>query len=491
MTRYFYGAYLGILLVLFFSCEKQHEREERLAKQYCSSCHAFTRPELLPKSIWKNDVLPQMALRMGLPSDSILRTFANRRDLQLMLQSIPPKPLVSKENWEHIVRYFNREAPAVLSSNTIVSQHLERFRSVPVKAFKNKSITLLKADPSGMFVGTKEGMLYRMDGHLSLLDSITLPGTPSHLSRHKNTLLLLTAGQMEANDDVQGKLSVVYEGTHLKLLIDSLRKPIYFTVDDLNGDDTSEYVICNFGNFLGELAVYQVRDKTFVKHVIHSTPGTRRVVVNDINHDGLNDIVALMTRGNEQLVAYTNRGDWEFDAETLIKFPPVYGLNYFEMLDFNNDGFEDILCTNGDNDGFSLTLKPYHAVRIFLNDGSNNFKEAWSHPMHGACKATARDFDRDGDLDIAAISFFPDFETHPEQGFMYFENKGHNRFAPHTTPSAAKGRWLVMEVVDYDQDKDIDILLGAMNFIGFGADHRHLENWRDGSSLTILENLTF
>ena len=36
--------------------------------------------------------------------------------------------------------------------------------------------------------------------------------------------------------------------------------------------------------------------------------------------------------------------------------------------------------------------------------------------------ARAMDFDEDGDLDVAAISFFPDFEKYPERSFIYFEN---------------------------------------------------------------------
>jgi hypothetical protein len=83
--------------------------------------------------------------------------------------------------------------------------------------------------------------------------------------------------------------------------------------------------------------------------------------------------------------------------------------------------------------------------------------------MHGASQALARDFDGDGDVDIAAISFFPDFSTHPEEGFIYFENNG-KTFKAHTTPVTKDSRWLVMDAADVDQDGDCDLLLGALNF---------------------------
>ena len=35
--------------------------------------------------------------------------------------------------------------------------------------------------------------------------------------------------------------------------------------------------------------------------------------------------------------------------------------------------------------------------------------------MHGAYNAIPRDFDKDGDLDIAAISFFPDFKENGKE----------------------------------------------------------------------------
>jgi hypothetical protein len=134
-----------------------------------------------------------------------------------------------------------------------------------------------------------------------------------------------------------------------------------------------------------------------------------------------------------------------------------------DIADFNHDGNFDILYTNGDNADYSTILKPYHGVRVFMNDGKNKFSESWFYNMHGASQALARDFDGDGDIDIAAISFFPDFKNHPEEGFIYFENDG-KTFKPHTTPMTKDSRWLVMDAADVDQDGDCDLLLGALDF---------------------------
>jgi hypothetical protein len=155
-----------------------------------------------------------------------------------------------------------------------------------------------------------------------------------------------------------------------------------------------------------------------------------------------------------------NDGNGNFTQKILAQFPPVYCDSYFELADFNHDGHPDILLTNGDNWDLSPIKKYYHGIRILMNDGKNNFKERLFFPFYGASKAMAFDFDGDGDLDIAAISFYDDPDK-PEQSFMYLENKGDLRFTTSTTKLAAKGKWLTMDIGDFDNDGDTDIFLGS------------------------------
>ena len=144
----------------------------------------------------------------------------------------------------------------------------------------------------------------------------------------------------------------------------------------------------------------------------------------------------------------------------MLQFPPSYGMSYFELVDFNKDGFPDILLTNGDNWDYSAIAKNYHGVRLYLNDGKDNFKESWFYPLYGAAKALARDFDNDGDLDIAATSFYSDLDN-PQHGFIYLANDGKMNFKAFSTPLAASGKWLTMEAADFDHDGDMDIILGS------------------------------
>jgi hypothetical protein len=117
--------------------------------------------------------------------------------------------------------------------------------------------------------------------------------------------------------------------------------------------------------------------------------------------------------------------------------------------------------TNGDNGEYPSPTKRYHGIRLYLNRRNLRFEEAFFFPLNGAFAAKARDFDGDGDLDIAAISFFPDYQQSPRESFVYLENKGKMQFVPMTFPQCTMGRWLVMDADDLDGDGDIDLALGS------------------------------
>ena len=170
----------------------------------------------------------------------------------------------------------------------------------------------------------------------------------------------------------------------------------------------------------------------------------------------------------------------------MLSFPAVFGSSYFELADFNKDGFADILYTCGDNADYSAILKPYHGVYIFLNDGKNHFKQAYFYPMHGCFKAMARDFNGDGNLDIAAMAFFADYSNHPEESFLYLEAKATTDFTPYSIPGTSSGRWLTMDAGDIDGDGKPDIVLG--NFSIAPSFTKGSVNWQNGPPFIVLKN---
>ena len=109
--------------------------------------------------------------------------------------------------------------------------------------------------------------------------------------------------------------------------------------------------------------------------------------------------------------------------------------------------------------------------------------------MNGASKAIAKDFDGDGDLDIASISYFPDYSNTPEESFIYWENKGNYSFQPFSFKDAFAGRWLTMDAGDMDGDGDLDIILGNAKFPIGAVPGWLMKKWNQSSpSVLILKN---
>ncbi|MBT32519.1 MAG: hypothetical protein CMO01_22885, partial [Thalassobius sp.] len=132
---------------------------------------------------------------------------------------------------------------------------------------------------------------------------------------------------------------------------------------------------------------------------------------------------------------------------------------------------------------------PYHGIRIFLNQGDLTFEEQQFIPLHGATKVLVADYDQDGDMDMAAIAFFPDFDNNPEQGFAYFENKGNLNFEAKYYTEATNGRWLTMDKGDFDNDGDIDLVLGSFIHSQPAAPDTLTKLWtKEGKQILFLEN---
>lgn len=445
----------------------------QLAEQYCAGCHLFPSPSLLDKKTWINSVLPNMGYRMGMnPSGKNLYEgmLAEEEKLVRALNVYPRTASISRKDWKKIVEYYEKEAPESpipQKPGPAVTNQLAFFKpkeiAVGLKLFPQT--TLLKFDKrsSQLYVGDAQNTLYILDKNFQQKDSIWISTPASDIDFPDHAApRLLSVGSLKPSQQKFGSLeSLAKEGKKGKpaVNIHLLHRPVNFVTADLNRDGKEDVVISEFGNHTGRLS-WLDNFQTDKQHILKDLPGARKVEIADFNKDNKPDIMALMTQAREEISIFYNLGNGEFKEKVVLKFPPVFGSIYFELADFNQDGFQDIMLTNGDNWDYSAIRKNYHGLRIYLNDGQDNFKRAWFYPMYGASKAMARDFDGDGDIDIAATSFYSDLDN-PEQGFIYLSNEGNLNFRPFSTPEGASGKWMVMEVADYDQDGDEDIILGS------------------------------
>ncbi|GJM29803.1 MAG: hypothetical protein DHS20C17_24380 [Cyclobacteriaceae bacterium] len=481
-----------------------------LAKIHCGGCHALVAPELLSKSSWKEDVLPYMGFRLGIHSenpapDSIFGLAMG--DTILKKAGIPETPVIASEDWNKIVDYFITNAPDTIlppTRHTPIAVGLKHFvykRTLYSLQPPNTSMVKILPENRGIVFGDGKRNIKKLTfltPELRMDYDLTFGKVPIHYYEKSDTVYLTTIGESIYPDDTPGGvLQKLFKQERdqgyntTDLLIPDLQRPVFMAYGDLNNDGTEDIVSCEFGNLTGKLVWFNnLGGNKYSKHVLRDQPGVVTAIIKDLDQDGHRDIIALAAQGDEGVFFYKNNGDNSFTESRLLTFSPLFGSQYIELADFNNDGFEDIIYSCGDNADKTPILKSFHGVYIFLNDGNLRFSQAYFYQLNGAYKAIPRDFDLDGDLDIAAISFFPDYYSYPEEGFVYLENRGGFEFTDYTFRESINGRWMVMDAADMDTDGDIDIVLGSNVSFKTKNDTTGLSaRWAAiGPSVIVLEN---
>jgi hypothetical protein len=476
---------------------------ESLAEIYCQSCHLLPDPSLLDAKSWEKGVLPNMGPRLGIFSYGRLWYPSSMNDPNIGKGFYPSSPVLGQEQWRDLMNYYIATAPDSLAPQqrtAVILPNLPLFQAeTPTMHYDNPATCFIQVDTSTtnrtLFIcDAIRKNVVRLDNRLQPLDSIAVGGPVVDIHFQSSGMLACDIGRLNPNNGKFGKAQHIGYTNTGKMkrdslaLLDSLARPVQITPVDLNQDGLLDYLVCEFGNLKGALSWMENKGEgKFIRHIISPAPGAIKAYIQDYNHDGLPDFWVLFAQGEEGIFLYTNLGHGQFKEEEVLRFPPIYGSSYFELDDFNHDGFPDILYTCGDNADYSGVLKPYHGVYIFMNDGQNHFTQKYFFPIDGCYKAIARDFDGDGDLDIATIAFFGDYARQPEEGFVYLENKGNFQFQPYTLPEAQSGRWLTMDVADLDGDGKPDIILG--NFSVGPSITKSRIDWRKGPPFLFLKNM--
>ncbi len=508
---------LLILVFFLFSCNrikknKSHqntadiniEKGKVLTATHCQSCHLLPDPSLLDTKSWEDGVLPAMGPRLGIFSYGFNLYPSSRNDVYLHEGYYPSKPVLNNLEWQNIIDYYTAISPDTMPAqqrSKKIKSGLSIFKvQLPQYIYSSPGICLTEIDttsfPHQLYLfDLSSKYIFRYNNQLVLIDSVKTDATITDIDFHSDTMLACDINIINPNNGKFGKAHYILKDSKGRLevdttaIFDNLERPVQINACDLNNDKKTDYLICEFGNLTGALSWMENKGANkFVRHVLRSEPGAIKTYLEDVNGDGLTDVWALFTQGDEGISLFINKGNGKFEHQQILRFPPIYGSTWFEFADFNNDGLKDIVYTCGDNADYSMVLKPYHGVYIYLNQGNNHFTQKYFFPINGCYKAMARDYDQDGDLDIAAIAFFADFALQPEEGFVYLKNEGNFEFTALTIPECTTGRWLTMDAADLDGDNKIDIVLG--NFSIRPSVIKPDIDWQKGPSFIFLKNIS-
>ena len=481
-----------------------------LAKRYCSSCHQFVSPDKLPKEYWKV-VLTKMSRYMGFdiegdPYYGHTQIALNRLD---SAKIFPSEQIISDEDWQKIVLFYLDGAPDSLDieNRPKIDFELKQFeaKTLPwqtalqgptfIKLLENKNIAV----GFNQLQDINELNIIDVQGRVLLNKEI--PSALTSISLADNEIYMSFMGAFEADDTPTGAIGKVKVDSDfnftepIKTVLNQRERPINVKAIDVNMDDRVDMVVSEFGKFLGGLNLYLQNELGgYDKKILFAGPGASSIVIKDVNNDGLPDIYALIAQGTEGIHLFLNKGNGNFESKVIMELPPYYGTVFMDLVDFDQDGLEDIILTNGDSGDFGNPAKPFHGIRFFKNYGNDVFKEEWFYPQQGAYKSIVLDFDQDGDLDIASIGFFAFGTSLAKESFLYLENtgveEGQVRFKTYSFPNAAKSSFLVMDSGDIDGDGDQDLILGASTaLMSVGDMVGQLLEWQTtGGAVVILEN---
>lgn len=472
--------YLPVLLLMLSSCKDENATKSEgreLAETYCISCHSFPEPGLLDKNSWDKYMLPRMGLFLGIVEhDSLKASIAsNEAELKNVEASgmFPKQPIITMEEWEKIKNYYTLNAPEQLEQpvKKEIKRGLAHFTTrIPEYKLSPPSATMVRFDTmnNAIFIGDALSQSFSVfSNSLEFIQGAKIGEGAVWMDELPESYMITVMGSFSPTDYGSGYILSLPKSGNAKTYkaIDSLRRPVHSSFADLNGDGLTDIITCEFAKWTGKLSWWQnMGNGNYQKHILRNKPGATRSYIRDINNDNKPDIVALFGQGDEGIFTFYNEGNGKFREETTLRFPPSYGSTYFQLYDFNKDGHEDIIYTAGDNADFPPVLKKYHGIYIFINDGKHHFKQEHFLQLNGAYAAMPEDYDMDGDIDIAAISFFPDYEGQPEESFVYYTNDGKNNFTLSTIDDPTMGRWIVMDKGDIDSDGDVDIILGSLAF---------------------------
>jgi hypothetical protein len=234
---------------------------------------------------------------------------------------------------------------------------------------------------------------------------------------------------------------------------------------DLDGDGDLDIAVAGFGYDNGEtLWLRNLGAWRFETTVLQNLSGPINVEIVDIDGDGDRDVAALVSQEWEEIYAFINDGQGRF-AQKLVwgSTNDDFGSSWLSAADLDKDGDVDFLYSNGDAFDYAPTgSRPWHGVQWIENRGGLAFGVHRIADLSGASSPQPVDLDGDGDLDVAVVSAYNNWDDSAAQSLVWLENDGHMRFALHDVAHAPT-HLVTLSAGDLTGDGRPDLVTGGLH----------------------------
>jgi hypothetical protein len=284
-----------------------------------------------------------------------------------------------------------------------------------------------------------------------------------------NDIMVAVLGMLFPNNDKIGSVVILENNDTAKftkhVIINKVARVSDVRAGDLDDDGDMDLAAGQFGYDDGETRwIENLGSWKFRSHILQNLSGPVNVEPVDIDRDGDLDIISLVTQEWEEIYCYLNDVKGNFTSRLLYgSSNEDIGSSGIYISDFDKDGDDDILYTNGDAfDYIPPQGRPWHGVQWLENKGNLNFEFHRLCNFTGAYNARPSDIDNDGDNDLFSVSGFNLWDRPESRSFIWLENSGNMQFIRHDITSTPT-HLLTLELGDFNNDGMMDMVTGGMH----------------------------
>ncbi len=325
---------------------------------------------------------------------------------------------------------------------------------------KSNSVDWIRQYPAGVFTESVLADSLNAPAHTQIIDF--------DKDGDKDIMVAILGVIFPSNDKIGSVVILENDGTnHFKkhVIVDKIARVSDVRAGDLDGDGDLDLAVAQFGYDDGEtMWIENLGNWKFKSHILQNLSGPINVEIVDIDKDGDNDIISLVSQEWEEIYGFINDGKGNFTSKLIYgSNNEDFGSSGIYICDFDKDGDDDILYTNGDAfDYIPPVGKPWHGVQWLENKGNLKFEFHRICNFIGAYDARPVDIDKDGDLDIFCVSAFNLWDKPESQSFIWLENDGKMHFTLHDIASSPT-HILTLEPGDFNNDGLMDFVTGDMH----------------------------